>query len=89
MTKKELDRSTNQAIRRSASWNSTETVLEIPGSSIVTPYNMSPISMVFLLWVISMNWAFCVKLLISLLNALHSRHQAARQLRQANKKGLV
>jgi hypothetical protein len=34
----------------------TETSFETPGSSIVTPYSVSTISMVRLLWVMRMNW---------------------------------
>ena len=88
ITEKELGRSENQAIRRSASWNSTETVLEIPGFSIVTPYNMSPISMLFLLWVISMNWAFCVKLLINLLKRTIFTSSSGASTSSSKQKGL-
>jgi hypothetical protein len=36
--------------------NLTETSFDTPGSSIVTPYSVSTVSMVRLLWVMRMNW---------------------------------
>ena len=54
------DVAVNGNARRTAQSNRTETIFEQPGSSIVTPYITSAVSIVRLLCVMAMNWVSSV-----------------------------
>ena len=46
------------AIRAGSSWKRTDTSFDTPGSCMVTPYITGAMPMVFLLWVMMMNWVW-------------------------------
>src|SRR5271157_3214435 len=46
------------AILAGSSWNLTDTSFDTPGSCMVTPYMTGAMPMVFLLWVMMMNWVW-------------------------------